>query len=97
MQVMWPGKYFSPLASCTLEWWKRQLKLFQESALSLVIRTYQTIHGEQNRTKQKQAQTYYKGTHGGGRGGLARGGRGGGGGTVQGGVGGGGEAGGRRE
>lgn len=38
MQVMWPGKYFSSLVSCTLEWWKRQLKLFQESALSLVIK-----------------------------------------------------------
>lgn len=35
---MWPGKYFSPLVSCTQELWKRQLKLFQESALSLVIK-----------------------------------------------------------
>ena len=38
MQVVWPGKYFSPLVSCTPELWKRQLKLFQESALSLVIK-----------------------------------------------------------
>lgn len=40
-QVMLPGKYFSPLVICTppaLELWKRQLKLFQESARSLVVK-----------------------------------------------------------
>lgn len=42
MQVMLSRKSFSPLVLCTslaLELWKRQLKLFQESAWSLVIKS----------------------------------------------------------